>query len=150
MKLNIGSGEKKKEGFINVDIQPLPEVELVAPAWNLPSIENGQVDEIHSRHAIEHLTLKEARKAFREWARVLRPDGVLNIICPNRSFHISILEKDPTLGMAGLYGWQRDEYDIHKWAWTAAELIQELAAAGFTSVVEVETQERDVHVMARR
>ena len=159
VRLDIGSGGKPKEGFISVDARSLPGVTVVVNAWDLIAFPNEGVEEIYSRHMLEHLTLAEARRTLREWARVLKPGGVAEIIVPNREYHLRQLtemprgEKSPfgnwtnfQHGMAGLYGWQNNTHDVHKWAWVAAELLWELTDAGFSRSYGVSDRECDCHV----
>jgi predicted SAM-dependent methyltransferase len=163
VKLEIGAGGPAKEGFISVDVRALPGVQFVTPAWDLVQWFDGAVDEIYSRHMLEHLTLEEARRTLREWARVLRPQGLADIIVPNRAFHLRQLTEMPRgsrsefgpwtnfqHGMAGLYGWQNNEHDVHKWAWIAEELVWELGQAGFARAYGVADRECDCHVKGIR
>jgi predicted SAM-dependent methyltransferase len=77
MILELGCGKTpKSEGVINVDIRPLPNVDVVADLMNLPFDDNS-VDEIRSRDVIEHFSRNEIIPLLKEWARVLKPEGVM-------------------------------------------------------------------------
>ncbi len=150
MKLNIGAGATPREGYLSVDIQG---GDITAEAWDLPC-DDDSVDAIYSRHMIEHVTPKQAGDCLREWVRVLKPGGVCRVICPDRdrvlrdigNYHI-----DPTKGktyhlcaMHSLYGWQRDEYDFHKWAWNETELRELMKAAGLHSIARLASDDLDL------
>lgn len=164
LKLEIGSGGGRKDrSWTTVDVRNLPGVDMVCSAWSIPQ-ESGSVDCIYSRHMIEHLTFQEAQQALREWIRLLKPGGTATIICPNRDYHIRQIlgigrgmspgaksQFGPWTnlehGLAGLHGWQDHEEDVHKWSWSAEDLIQEMKKAGFTLATEVQTRPCDIHVV---
>jgi predicted SAM-dependent methyltransferase len=139
MKLNVGAGNRHREGYLSVDIQG---GDWQCLAWELPA-EDESVDAIYSRHFIEHVSPRQAGDCLREWYRVLKPGGTCHIICPDRDHHIPFLgnhNPDPTTGttyhrhaMHSLYGWQKTEWDFHKWAWTEAEMMELMAQVGFHS-----------------
>ncbi len=137
MKLNIGAGNSPLEGYLSVDIAG---GDITAPAWELP-FEDYEIDAIYSRHMFEHLDYREAGRALREWYRVLRPGGECRIICPDRDKVLAQIGNyvvDPLKGktfhqcaMHSLFGWQRDGYDYHKWAWNYTELREAMLGVGF-------------------
>ncbi len=59
MKLEIGCGKKPREGYKTCDVRDLPEVDYVCMADNLP-FEDEQIDEIYSRHVVEHFNSKNS------------------------------------------------------------------------------------------
>lgn len=142
-KLHIGCGAQILSNYVNIDIRRVPGVDVVAKAWELGMYANGSIDEIFSRHMIEHLTLIQARLAFEEWHRVLRPEGHIELICPDRDYHIWQLlhpndksQFNPAWtnrqhGLAGLHGWQSYPGDVHQWSWTKEEIRPELDNLGF-------------------
>lgn len=81
-RLNLGSGGKGIPGFINCDLFPQPGVDEIFSMEEIPYIDKS-VDEISSEHALEHLPRPLAEKAIREFARVLKPGGKLNLKVPD-------------------------------------------------------------------
>ncbi len=79
IKLNIGCGKHKKDGYINIDISPKYKPDIVANATHLP-FKSNSVDEIYTSHMVEHVPNFE--KAMREMHRVLKQGGKLIIIVP--------------------------------------------------------------------
>ena len=85
MKLNIGSGFRKMDGYINVDnfeeCKPDVLMNLEETPW---SFESNSVSEITAIHVLEHLG--EQRDVFfniiKEIYRVLRNDGIIKISVP--------------------------------------------------------------------
>jgi hypothetical protein len=73
IKIDIGCGKNKKEGFKGVDIIPFEDVDIVMDAgkdkW---PFEDGSVDEVHSSHFVEHLLPEERIHFVNELHRVLK------------------------------------------------------------------------------
>lgn len=146
-KIEIGSGKKKREGYETCDVRDLPGTDHVCRADELP-FESSTVDEIYSRHVIEHFTLKEFLKTLSEWNRVLKLGGEIYIVCPNMLWHLEqilkgshesfyIKEKgsnDRYWGFGSLFGWQQDEYDVHKFGYYFELLRDILLDAGFDNI----------------
>ncbi len=149
-KIEIGSGKKKREGYETCDIRNIPGVDHICRADELP-FENETVDEIYSRHVIEHFTLKEFIETLSEWNRVLKVGGAIYIICPNLLWHLEqILQgthesfyvkerglNDRYWGFGSLFGWQQDEYDVHKFGYYFELLRDILADAGFEEIQDL-------------
>jgi SAM-dependent methyltransferase len=83
-KLNLGCGEHKKEGYINLDWSPLNVPDIVHDLNVVPyPFEDNSFDLIEIFHVLEHLD-----KPFiimREMHRILRPGGVLHVKVPHFS-----------------------------------------------------------------
>ena len=140
MKVNLGAGHRKLEGYIGVDIHPHADVQC--DILDLPKEWTGKVSEVLVVHALEHLGFYDTQRALLEWKRVLCPGGLLAIECPN--LHEACLSylKDPkniSYGLYPIYGDQRGEHSIaditsvHKSGWVPESLIAELQKAGFRS-----------------
>jgi predicted SAM-dependent methyltransferase len=80
--LHLGCGTNRIAGMINCD--PYAEgADRRLDAVDLGEVEDGSVDLIEHHHMIEHLSFSQAERAMSEWARVLRPGGLLVVTCPN-------------------------------------------------------------------
>jgi SAM-dependent methyltransferase len=78
--LSIGGGPKRDHpGFVNMNIGPFANVDLVGDAHRLPYADNS-VDVIYCEAVLEHLRRPEI--AAREIARVLKPDRRAYICTP--------------------------------------------------------------------
>lgn len=71
VKLDIGCGKHKIDGFIGIDIDKDSDADIIASALNLP-FDNNSVDEIYSSHLVEHFYPEEVKKFFSEIYRVLK------------------------------------------------------------------------------
>ena len=80
-KLHIGSGRVALPGWVNVDIQHLPEVDVVNDVTEGLPFDEAQF--IFAEHFIEHLPFDAALQFLRECRRVLLENGVLRLSTPN-------------------------------------------------------------------
>ena len=67
--LDIGCGENKLEGAIGIDARYLP-------------FKDEVFDHVYSSHLIEHFSHREAKNVIREWVRVLKKGGMIEIRGP--------------------------------------------------------------------
>ena len=81
--VNIGCGEAKAQGWINLDIDPAGADVLGHDVSQGLPFEDSSCDAAYCSHLLEHLP-KEAAPAFlAECLRVLRPGGVLRLAVPD-------------------------------------------------------------------
>ena len=160
MKLHVGCGPKKLDGYMHLDIVKFPHVDFCCPAWDVP-VDNNHFEEIYSRHLLEHFYPWEAQDAVREWARILTHDGVLKIILPDLAYTAKQLllggmsKRLPTKtnyehAMAGLYGWVRKDkpFMAHHWGYTKQSLT-DLVGKHFADIVFVDCETGDLSIEAR-
>ena len=76
LRLNIRAGDTRRDGYTGVDIRPATGADHVAAAWDLSTFAAGSVEEVYSRHMLEHLDPNDARRALAAWFDVLRPGGL--------------------------------------------------------------------------
>ncbi len=150
VRVEFGCGKSPRTGFITCDIRDLPQVDHVCSADKLP-FENGTVDEIYSRHLVEHFTLKEFLVVLQEWNRVLAIGGEIYIVCPNLLWHLKqVLNGDHASfynkksgenhrywGFGSLFGWQQDDFDVHKFGYYFELLKDVLEEMGFDNVEDL-------------
>lgn len=83
MKLNIGSGEARRDGYINIDRQARHAPDLV---WDLERtpwpFDDNVVEEVVAHHVLTHLGRRPPvfYGIIRELYRVLQPGGTIDII----------------------------------------------------------------------
>lgn len=80
LRLHLGSGNSRLEGWVNIDMPP---AELAMNlGWGLP-FDDGSADYVFLSHVFEHLYREEALGLLREARRVLAPGGVLRVVVPD-------------------------------------------------------------------
>lgn len=84
MKIDLGCGPNKKEGFVGVDQYAFPGVDHVVDLTKdrLP-FEAETVEEVHASHFVEHLTAPERCHLLNELHRVMKPGAKMTMIVPH-------------------------------------------------------------------
>jgi SAM-dependent methyltransferase len=109
IKLNLGCGSNYREGWVNIDINKdlKADYHLDLNKDPLP-FEDSTVDYIMLKHVLEHIS--DLIRFMEECWRVLKPDGVMEIISPYWTHMWSV--GDPThvrLITEGTFGfWDRE------------------------------------------
>lgn len=156
MKLNLGSGKRRVEGFLNVDIYPDTNPDFIATISHLPMIEDNSVEEIMCIHVIEHLHTWEVQDTLAEWYRVLQPGGKVAVECPDldKCIHNYLTDpKHPERGLQGIFGDQKYNNPLmtHHWCYTVGELSDRLRRARFVRIRSEEAlyhfPDRDLRVV---
>jgi predicted SAM-dependent methyltransferase len=154
MKLNLGCGNKKLEGYTGVDIDPRADV--ICDIRKLEFAADNSVEEIIAVHVIEHFYKWEVLPMLFEWKRVLKPGGKLILECPNLEVAAMAILKGwkDQMGMWALYGNPdlKNEFHCHHWGYTPATLVEVVRQAGYREPTALRAQfkipERDLRVEA--
>lgn len=83
LKLNLGCGEEKIPGYVNIDVEPSCKPDLVHDFANktLP-YKDRTIDEVVMFHVIEHISKPRHRLILNEIWRVLRSGGLMILAYP--------------------------------------------------------------------
>lgn len=149
VKLNLGCGKDLKKGWINIDsaeqFKNSSDLELTYNlAKGIPFPDNS-VDFIYHEHLIEHLNASDGAKLTTECYRVLKPNAIIRLACPDLDDLIQTYlddafdSKDWVKTICPhLVGKSRGEvFNIsvrewgHKYIYNADDLISLLCSAGF-------------------
>jgi SAM-dependent methyltransferase len=86
IRLDLGCGPRKKDGFLGIDQYAMPGVDHVVNLGRdrLP-FDDGTVEEVYSSHFLEHLTQFERCHILNELYRVMKPGAKATIITPHWS-----------------------------------------------------------------
>lgn len=83
LKLNLGCGQSKMDGFTGVDISPDCGADIVHDLAMFPwPFEDDSVDEAYAAHFLEHLPGLDRMPFMNELWRVLKEDATATIITP--------------------------------------------------------------------
>jgi len=81
--VHVGAGGHSIDGWIDVDLDAAPPVDLAANAGASLPFRSASVDRIHSEDFIEHIDLDAGKKFIGEAFRVLRPGGIMRLLTPD-------------------------------------------------------------------
>jgi len=83
LMVNVGCGPIYHPAWLNLDVTPAcPAVQYLDVRKGLP-LGDGEADVCFSSHVIEHLTPRAAGEFLAEQERVLKPGGILRVVCPD-------------------------------------------------------------------
>jgi SAM-dependent methyltransferase len=92
-RLNVGCGRDVRPGWVNLDVAPLPGVDVVHDLASFPwPFTDGQFERIELIHVLEHLP--DTVAAMNELHRIARPGGRVTVRVPYWNSPDSI--SDPT------------------------------------------------------
>jgi predicted SAM-dependent methyltransferase len=145
MILHLGCGDSpQREGYLNVDIRSLPNVDVVADVRHLP-FEDGQFAGIYTRNLIEHFGRHEITGLLKEWARVIKVGGVAVIETVDAGRLMDIWRSVPTDNLLdGMLGAQTYPENFHKMLFSEELLTEKLHEAGFAVTKIVNTVYREI------
>jgi len=83
VKVNLGSGDYKLDGWVNVDLARTDNPDIVADLSRPLPFADASVDYIHTEDFFAALTLDQAHAFLRECRRVLKPAGVMRLLTPD-------------------------------------------------------------------
>lgn len=134
--LHVGSGNARLPGWTNVDVQPLPGVDVIADVTK--GLDFSGAAAVFSEHFLEHLAIDDALAFLLEVHRVLAPGGWLRLSTPNLDWvwltHYRLEGEGGEKRAAALAinrafrGWR------HQFLWNREMLEEALAACGFAEV----------------
>ena len=161
-RLNLGCGadiRPKEEGWLNLDARRLPGVNLVHNfAYPIP-FGDDLADEILANDLLEHFPQDWVPGILKDWHRLLKSGGILNLRIPNiRMIARRLLSGaiDEPTAVHLLYGDQSVaaggyQWGGHKHGYTPAMIQKILAEVGFTDiVVEEHATEHNLYISARK
>lgn len=132
MKLHLGSGKIRKEGFINIDIDPETNPDKVFDLNKDLDYKDNSVDEILASHLLEHLH-RNSLGVLKDWYRMLKKGGKLEVRVPNLEWSAEqiINKRLDNWVLQVIYGEQSNKYQIHLTGFTVERLRNLLVRAGF-------------------
>lgn len=81
VKLDLGCGNRKQDGFLGVDVVKTTDVDIQLDLEKFPwDIESESVEEIYCSHYVEHTS--DLFKFMNECYRILIPSGKMTVLAP--------------------------------------------------------------------
>jgi len=160
--LHVGCGPKRKDqttrafnvpGWIEqrLDIDASVAPDIIGTITDMSAVPEATFDAVFSSHNIEHLYPHEVPVALAEFKRVLKPDGLVVITCPDLQSVCALVAEDkltepaytspagPIAPLDILYGHRPpmargNLYMSHRCGFTQKVMTATLQAAGFVTV----------------
>lgn len=138
MKLHVGCGDVILPGWINVDLENLPGIDLQDDIRELGKIKDETCDIIYASHVLEHVGRNEFEDVIKTWNKKLKVGGILRIAVPDFEKVIEWYKKKGNiLDVTGLVsGGQKTKYDYHQMIFDKKFLSQVLKKCGFNNIHE--------------
>ncbi len=137
-KLNLGCGLTKLEGYLNVDVDPAVEPDLIVNICGFLPFQDGEFEEVLFFHTIEHIEKKWHPSILVEIHRILSPKGVLILGYPEfgvcAEYWISNYQGKRDFWEACCFGRQSSDNDYHVCAMDSVELKDLLLSIGFDNI----------------
>jgi predicted SAM-dependent methyltransferase len=133
LRLHVGAGRARLEGWVNLDVQQLPGVDVVADVTQ--GLHFADVEAIYAEHFLEHLRIDDAVAFLVDCHRCLVPGGRLRLSTPNLDwvwlthYHVEapaeVKRREAIATNRAFHGWR------HRFLWNRELLGTALEAAGF-------------------
>ncbi|MFI5213605.1 MAG: class I SAM-dependent methyltransferase [Gemmatimonadales bacterium] len=160
LKLHLGCGTVRLEGWVNVDIETSQADLTLDITRGLPLLD-GAARLIYHEHVMEHITVDEAKACLRDWFRLLEPGGVLRIATPDLAYVVERYRgdwRDQAWLKLPEYAFIRTRAEMlntslrwwgHQYLYDEEELRRRMNDAGFATIRRCALGESPVAELAR-
>lgn len=135
MKLYVGSRNYKPDGYVTVDIDPANAPDIVADITDMAVVADASCDEVVAGHVLEHIEWPDSFAAIAEFARVLKPGGVVKIAVPDMASLLRMLLSGESafhvMGLVYGLGGRVNTFERHRYGFTPGMLADILETLGF-------------------
>jgi len=148
VRLHVGAGRAPLAGWVNLDVQDLPGIDVVADATE--GLAFDDVEAIFAEHFLEHLPVDAAVDFLAECRRALAPGAWLRLSTPNLEwvwlthYHQGApdaeKERMALRSNRAFHGWR------HRFLWNRPLLGRALRACGFDDVRWCRWGESELHL----
>lgn len=137
-KLNLGCGNTKLKGYVNVDIDPGVNPDFVMDICAFFPFDDNQFEEVLFLHTIEHIEKRWHPTILAEIRRILKEDGRLILGYPEfeecAKNYLSNYRGKRDFWEATIFGRQATKEDFHVCAMNSAEVKDTLLSVGFDKI----------------
>jgi hypothetical protein len=124
---------------VNIDYKVCPFI--IDNAVTLRHIKDESIDGLYSSHTIEHISESDSSMMFKNWYRVLKHGGRIEIRCPDiewtwrEYFNSRLPENIITELMMGI---SKGKYQFHKNMFWESKLTSKLSNVGFINIRRID------------
>lgn len=136
LKLNVGCGYDKRDGYLNVDVDPACVPDLLIVDGDYTPIPRRYFEEVLAKDVLEHIPHRETLLVLLDFADYLVDGGKLIVQTPSVVHLAAKLQATRRFAeqwswIVCLFGNQQHSGDCHYTSWTEVTLQTLLIAAGF-------------------
>lgn len=122
-KLEIGPGSAPLEGFETLDVAPRLSIDYLYDASKRLPFRDNTFDFIYASHVLEHLPWFKIPQVLKEWVRVLKPGGVLEVWVPDGlKICKAFVDAEEGNNYTHLNGWYRFNPDKDPCIWASGRI----------------------------
>ena len=133
IKLHLGCGKRRFDGYINIDLSETSATDLVCNIKKLPFKDNS-VELVETYHVIEHMPRHDLPIALKEWHRVLVSGGKLIIEFPDFDETARQYLAGNESRIDNIFGLQRFSGDAHMFGYNFQRLKKLIEECGFIKI----------------
>ena len=135
-RLNVGCGHDKRAGYLNIDVHPACEPDLLISGHDLSCLPDGYFEEIRAWDVLEHIPHAFTVSALLDWSALLQMGGKIILQTSSIFGVVDRMRAAPSFETEYnwtrcLFGNQAHSGDFHYCGFTEATLRVFLEAAGF-------------------
>lgn len=122
-RLEIGPGHERLPGFETLNAERTIFTDHVGSAQR-PPFPDETFDEVYSSHCIEHVEWYEVESTIKEWVRILKPSGLLEVHTVNGAGLMrKALEWEEGLPGSNPGRWRVDLHRNHPFLWATGRIL---------------------------
>ena len=118
MKLNLGCGTDLRNGFINIDIDPMPDIDHQIDVSNLDDVcDDDAAEHILALDVLQTFSYRDVINVAQHWADKLKPGGTIQISVPDVVELAGMLFNQlmkPDDFLIQMYGRHEHDHDFNK------------------------------------
>jgi len=135
-KVNIGCGYDKRPGYLNVDVDPACNPDVLTRDNDLSILPQGHFEEVLAHDVLEHIPRAFTQAAILDWAALLKPGGTLALQTSSILGVAELMQRNDNFEFqfnwtGCLFGNQQHSGDFHHSGFTEKTLRVHLQSAGF-------------------
>ncbi|MDP2947204.1 MAG: methyltransferase domain-containing protein [Nanoarchaeota archaeon] len=151
INLHLGCGKRFIPEFTyHIDLDDYPHLDYRHEISSLPMFKDNSVDLIYCCHAFEYFDREEAKKALKEWKRILKTGGILRLAVPDFEAIVRVYQKYKDLDQQGILGplygkmaiktKKGEKFIYHKTVYDFKSLKKFLEESGFKKIKRYDWQ----------
>lgn len=121
-KLHIGGGWRRLDGWLNTDLELIPDVMRMDATQRFP-FRDGTFQYVYAEHMIEHVPYQKGVYMLQECHRVMRKGGVIRVITPNLAAILGLYSGDLCADQQKYLLWFCQTFVPQEWPPNAASAI---------------------------